>query len=129
MAARRTEIAQRYSAELQKFPELQLPDANPSDTHAWHLYVLRLRTPLISIGRDRFIEELSIRGIKASVHFIPIHRFTYYREAYGYDDGRFPVASAEADRMLSLPIYPTMTDQDIDDVIWAISDIVETYRR
>jgi len=129
MAERRKEIARRYSAELELYPELQVPEADPRDSHAWHLYVLRLRTDVCGVGRDQFIEELSLRGIKASVHFIPIHRFTYYRGKYGYVDEQFPVASAEAERILSLPIYPSMSDHDIDDVIWAVTDTIETHRR
>ena len=97
--------------------------------HGWHLYILRLRPPALRIGRDRFIEELAARNIGTSVHFIPIHVHPYYRDKYRYAADAFPVAYDAFQRMLSLPLNPRLSDQDVADVIEAVLDIVRTHRR
>src|SRR5579884_535458 len=128
MLSRRMEVARRYSAAFKSRPELQPPADLPHVQHSWHLYILRLHPENLRIGRDRFVEELQTRGIGTSVHFIPLHTFTYYRQRYGFQDGMFPVAMAQFERMLSLPIYSKMSDADVDDVIDAVGDIVERHR-
>lgn len=126
MWRRRCVIAARYSSVFDGVPELQSPVALEWVGHSWHLYVLRLHTERLSIGRDAFLEELRARGILTSVHFIPLHTFTYYRDTYGYRETDFPVAWREFQRMFSLPIYPTMSDADVEDVIDAVLDVVQT---
>lgn len=76
-----------------------------------------------------FIEELRIRNIGTSVHFIPIHLHPYYRNKYGYKPEDFPIAYANYQRIISLPLYPRMTDQDVYDVIEAVLDVVRIYKR
>jgi perosamine synthetase len=124
---RRGAIAARYSAEFGRYPELEVPSFRPDVSHSWHLYILRLRLDRLCLTRDRYIDELADRGIKTSVHFIPLHSFTYYRSTYGYRDEAFPVASEEFRRMLSLPIYPAMSDLDVERVIAAVVDVVERF--
>ncbi|HHY93425.1 MAG TPA: DegT/DnrJ/EryC1/StrS aminotransferase family protein, partial [Firmicutes bacterium] len=97
--------------------------------HAWHLYVLRLRLEALHIDRDRFIEELKARNIGVSVHFIPVHLHPYYRDKYGYKPEDFPVAYENYLRMISLPLNPRLTDEDVADVIEAVLDVVKTFRR
>jgi len=94
--------------------------------HAWHLYMLRLNLDMLTIDRGQFIEELKARNIGSSVHFIPLHLHPYYRETYGYKPEDFPVAYSEFSREISLPIYSKMTEQDVQDVIAAVLEIVET---
>jgi dTDP-4-amino-4,6-dideoxygalactose transaminase len=84
---------------------------------------------VLRIGRDQFIDELATRNIGASVHFIPIHVHRYYREKYGYPADRFPVAYDSFQRMISLPLNPRLSDQDVADVIEAVLDIVREQRR
>jgi dTDP-4-amino-4,6-dideoxygalactose transaminase len=122
--ARRKEIAQRYTDAFSAVPSLQTPTVHPDAEPAWHIYALRLSPESLSLSRNEFIEELKLRGISASVHFIPIHLHPYYRDRYGYRPEDFPVSYAEYQRLVSLPIYPRMTDQDVDDVIGAVLDIV-----
>jgi perosamine synthetase len=129
MAARRAEIAGRYSSALAQFSELEAPTSHDDVQHSWHIYLLRLNLDQMTIDRDRFVDELTSRGIGVSVHFIPVHSFTYYREKYGYTDSAFPVAAGEFRRSLSLPIYSAMSDSDVDDVISVVGDLVETFRR
>lgn len=124
MWQRRQEIAGQYSLAFSQLDELQVPTVRPGIEHAWHLYILRLNLELLACSRDAFIEELRARGIGTSVHFIPLHTFSYYREAYAYDDDAFPVALREFNRMLSLPIYPSMADDDVDRVIEAVTELV-----
>jgi len=97
--------------------------------HAWHLYVLRLNLEHLKINRDQFIEELAERNIGTSVHFIPIHIHPYYKNKYGYKPEDFPIAYKNYLRIISLPLCPRMTDQDVEDVIEAVLDVVKTYKR
>ncbi len=82
----------------------------------------------MKIGRDAFIEELRARNIGASVHFIPIHMHSYYRDHHQLRPDQFPVATREFERMLSLPLSPAHSDQDVADVIEAVTDIVSRHR-
>ena len=126
---RRAAIARMYTAGFQDLEELRTPTAQPDVQHAWHLYPLRLDLEHLTISRAQFIEELHARYVNASVHFIPVHEHTYYREKYGWRPEDFPVAHREFTRMLSLPIYPLMTDDDVDDVVAAVRAVVTKYRR
>jgi dTDP-4-amino-4,6-dideoxygalactose transaminase len=83
----------------------------------------------LSIGRDRFIDELTARNIGTSVHFIPVHLHPYYRDTYGYAPASFPVAWDAFERMLSIPLHPGLTAGDVGDVIDAVLDVVRRFRR
>ena len=122
--ARRHAIAQRYNAAFSSRPELQLPAKRPEVQHAWHLYVLRLNSQ-VEIRRDQFIDEMRARNIGCSVHFIPVHLLQYYREKYHFVPEQFPVALDAYQRMLSLPLSARMTDEDVDDVIGAVTSILD----
>lgn len=127
--ARRREIVRCYNEVFSHFEELQTPVERPEVESAWHLYVLRLNLDRLTIDRARFIEELKARNIGTSVHFIPIHLHPYYRDKYGYKPQDFPVAYREYQRIISLPLNLRMSDQDVEDVIEAVTDVVDTYRR
>jgi dTDP-4-amino-4,6-dideoxygalactose transaminase len=126
---RRREVMAAYQAAFESEDALELPVERPWVEHGWHLYVLRLRSAALRIGRDRFIEELGVRNIGTSVHFIPIHLHPYYRDRYGYRAAAFPVAYDSFQRMTSLPLNPRLSHQDVADVIEAVLDVVRTYRR
>ena len=83
---------------------------------------------LLDLNRSEFIEELRARNIGTSVHFIPLHRHPFYRDRFGYRPEQFPVAEEIYRGLLSLPLYPKMTDQDVVDVIEAVRDIVAAHR-
>ncbi len=127
--ARRHAIVQRYNQVFSQLPQLQPPTERPEVESAWHIYALRLNLDQLTIDRARFIEELKLRNIGTSVHFIPNHLHPYYRNKYGYQPEDFPVAYREYQRLVSLPLYPRMTDQDVEDVIDAVTDVVNQYRR
>ncbi len=125
MRERRAEIARRYTEAFSTLPELQPPLAGDEGQHAWHLYMLRLNLDRLTIDRAAFIEQMKAANIGTSVHFIPFHLHPYYRENYHYQPEDFPAAYREYQREVSLPIYSRMTDEDIDDVIGAVTGIVE----
>ncbi len=130
MWARRQTIAETYTAAFGRMAEVQTPEAAaPGDQHAWHLYLLRLNLDRLKINRAQFIESLKALNIGASVHFIPLHLHPYYRDTYGYRPEDFPVAFREYQRVVSLPIYSRMTDQDVQDVIDAVTAIVADSRQ
>ncbi|MCI0416469.1 DegT/DnrJ/EryC1/StrS aminotransferase family protein [bacterium] len=135
MWERRKQIASAYMKAFSSFEELELPSLLEDCEHAWHLFPLRFHTEFFendeSPGwfRNRFIEEMKERNIGTSVHFIPLHLHPYYREIYGYEVNDFPVAYAQSQRVVSLPIYSRMTEDDVQDVIDAVGQIVQQYRR
>ncbi|MBN1678934.1 MAG: DegT/DnrJ/EryC1/StrS family aminotransferase [Anaerolineae bacterium] len=129
MQARRRAIAARYTAAFDELDAVQPLVERPDTQSAWYLYVLRLNLDRLTIDRDRFIDELHLRNIGTSVHFIPIHLHPYYRHKYGYQPDDFPVAHREYHRLISLPLHPGLTDADVDDVIAAVADIAALFRR
>jgi dTDP-4-amino-4,6-dideoxygalactose transaminase len=126
---RRREIVAAYNTAFEPMDALETPVERPEVEHAWHLYVLRLRFGALQIGRDQFIEELTARNIGTSVHFIPIHIHPFYRQKYGYLPENFPVAHGAYQRMLSLPLHPGLTDDDVTDVITAVLDVAKRFAR
>jgi dTDP-4-amino-4,6-dideoxygalactose transaminase len=125
---RRQEIAAMYSRAFSDLPEIFLPSRLPGRTHTFHLYPIRLNADLLQLNRSAFIEELRARNIGTSVHFIPLHRHPFYRDRYGYQPDQFPTCEAIYQGLLSLPLYPRMTDRDATDVIEAVRDVVAAHR-
>jgi dTDP-4-amino-4,6-dideoxygalactose transaminase len=126
---RRREVVRLYAEAFRGEDALELPVERAEVEHAWHLYVLRLRPGVLQIGRDQVISELARRNIGTSVHFIPIHLHSYYRDKYGYAPTAFPVALDNYERMLSLPLHAGLADHEVADVIEAVMDVVRTFRR
>ena len=124
---RRREIAQRYSAAFQNVPGVVVPavreDANP----AWHLYPIRLDSAKLTADRAQVFRALRAENIGVNVHYIPVHLHPYYRDHFGFRGGEFPVAEDAYDRLISLPMFHGMTDQDVRDVIAAVSKVCEAY--
>jgi dTDP-4-amino-4,6-dideoxygalactose transaminase len=119
----RRAIAERYSAAFAPFEELVIPTVLPDRSTSWHLYVLRLRLDRLKGDRNGFIQHLQRRGVTCSVHFIPLHLHPFYKREYGYRVGDFPRAEQEYRACFSLPIYPTMTEEQIR---YVISSVIET---
>jgi dTDP-4-amino-4,6-dideoxygalactose transaminase len=127
MQRRRREIAAAYNDAFADHPALQLPAERDEVEHAWQLYVLRLRTDELLLTRNDFIREMHERNVGTSVHFIPIHYHEYYRDRYSYKPGDFPVAEESFERMVSLPVHPALTDDDVSYVISAVLEIGERF--
>ncbi len=126
---RRTAIAHAYSSALRNEPALEVPEVEPGVEHAWHLYVLRIRPDQLRIDRAQMVERLRERGVGTSVHCIPLNTMHFYQERYGYRTGDFPIAEDVYRRCLSLPIYPSMSDEDVACVIDAVLSLVRDNRR
>ncbi|WP_346929319.1 DegT/DnrJ/EryC1/StrS aminotransferase family protein [Clostridium sp.] len=129
MQDRRKEIVKKYEEAFSKLDGIKLPPEAAYTTHSWHLYVVRLELDKLTIDRDKFIELMGEANIGTSVHFIPVHLMSYYRENYGYNEGDLPVAESYFDTILSLPLYPKMTDEDVQDVINAVTHIISSYHK
>jgi dTDP-4-amino-4,6-dideoxygalactose transaminase len=115
---RRAEIAGLYHHGLQGLPVI-LPPAGTGDVHSWHLYALRL-APAAHVGRDALIEHLYAQGVGCSVHYIPLHLQPYWRDRYSLSEARFPHSQMAYEALVSLPIYPRMSDSDVGRVIAAL---------
>lgn len=125
----RAMIAKEYSLGLESLEAFAIPGVSPWSQHAWHLFVIRVNTSVLRIGRDRVIEELKLRGIGSSVHFIPLHLHPLYQKTLGYRTGQFPNAEELFECSLSLPIFPGMTSEDVARVVSALHDIAREFRR
>jgi dTDP-4-amino-4,6-dideoxygalactose transaminase len=125
----RRRLAAHFNDRLASVPGIVLPVEREGTTHAWHLYVVRLRPEVLTISRDEFIVAMKERGIGTSVHFIPIHHHPYYRETYGWAPGDFPMADEAFGTMLSLPLYTRMSEREVDRVITAVEDIARAHRK
>ena len=117
-----------YAKAFADLSEIQLPACRNGVQHAWHLFVIQLNLERLKINRNQFIEALRKKEIGTSVHFIPLHFHPYYRDKFRYKPEDFPNASAIFDRIISLPIYPKMTEGNVRDVIVAVRQIVQQYR-
>ena len=127
---RRKEVAERYNSVFGNNPTLQIPCGDsPYRKHSWHLYSLCLNLDCLTIDRSRFIEELKSKGIGCSVHWMPLHLHPYYRKQYGLGEEFFPQAGSLWIRQISLPIYPSMTDEEIDYVIEAVEEVSKRFKK
>ena len=129
MLEKRTNIAKIYSDNLTNIPSITLPKSNKENRHSWHLYVIQIDTNYLNIGRDEFITKLKEYNIGTSVHFIPLHRHPYYKNNFGYSHKEFPNAETIYNSSISLPIYPKMTESDVDNVIQAVKHIAHANQK
>jgi dTDP-4-amino-4,6-dideoxygalactose transaminase len=116
---RRVAIAQRYQEAFADLPLVLPAEAPVGDVHAWHLYVARL-APDVPMSRDTFIERMAANSIQCGVHFIPLHRLTYWRQRRDIATAHLPKADAAFERSVSLPLFPGMSDMDVEAVIAAV---------
>ncbi|MBF5003278.1 DegT/DnrJ/EryC1/StrS family aminotransferase [Diaphorobacter caeni] len=117
MQQRRAEIARQFDAAFASMNVVRPPQAESGDVHSWHLYPILVPE---GVDRDAFIERMFEQGIGMSVHYIPLHQQSYWRESCKLDAKDFPVSQAVYERTASLPIYTRMTDADVQRVIAAV---------
>jgi len=129
MTSTRQRIAARYTAAFRDVDCMETPVVPEDRATSWHLYILRLHLNRLRIDRSQFIRELADRGVSTSVHFIPLHLQPAYQRGYGYRAGDLPVAEREYHRSLSLPVFSGMREEEIEQVIWAVSDVASTWSR
>jgi dTDP-4-amino-4,6-dideoxygalactose transaminase len=129
MQRRRQALARRYTRLLGDVEAFETPAAPAGMRHAWHLYIVRLRPGVLRVGRDRFLEQLGAAGIGHSVHFLPLHLFSWYRKTFGYRAGDFPHTERESARAFSLPLHPGLSHADQDRIVATLRSLAERLRR
>jgi perosamine synthetase len=127
--ARRREIAAIYTSAFSEIPGVIPPAVRAEANPAWHLYPIRLDLARLTADRAQIFRALRAENIGVNVHYIPVHTNPYYREKFGYKGGEFPVAEDAYERLISLPMFHAMSDQDVKDVIAAVTKVVSTYSR
>lgn len=125
----RNRCAQRYHSAMTSLESVEAPRVMPGISHAWHLYVIQLDLETLRIGRDKLSDLLNERGIGTSVHYLPLHMQSYYRKTFGYRPEDLPSAAAAYKRILSLPIFPSLEDQDIDYTVNILCSLLKKFRR
>jgi dTDP-4-amino-4,6-dideoxygalactose transaminase len=122
MRKEREEVAQYYFEEFRDVEQIELPLQNSDRIHSWHLFPIRLRLESLAIGRDLFMEQLKNAGVGCSVHWRPLHLHPYYQLEFGWQEASFPVATDLWERVISLPIFPAMSKEELQYVV----DVVKT---
>jgi len=121
---RRREIVSIYNKVFSGIDEVKIPTEKENVFSSYHLYVLLIDFVGIGINRVEFMEKLKEKGILTQVHYIPVHLQPYYRDNFGYRDGNYPVAEEYYQKAISLPLYPSMTDEDVEYVIKCLREII-----
>lgn len=127
--SQRRKIAAQYTAAFRDLPGLVLPAVRADVDPAWHLYPIRLNLNRLNANRAQVFRALRSENIGVNVHYIPVHQHPYYRDRFGCLDGDYPVAENAYQRLISLPIFHGMTDQDVRDVIAAVKKILRAYSK
>lgn len=129
MQEKRLSIAARYQEAFGAMDAIDEPFVPEYTLHCWHLYVMRIVPEVLTIDRDQFIVELNQRNIGTSVHFIPVHNMSAYTKRFGYQPQDFPNTQKHFERCISLPLYPTLTDEQVQYIINGVRDIAEKYHK
>ena len=124
--ARRREIAAQYAEAFRELPAIVLPAVREGVNPAWHLYPVRLNLEMLAVGRGEIFRALRAENIGVNVHYIPVHQHPYYRERFKSKEG-YPVAEDAYERLISLPMFHSMTAQDVEDVIHALGKVVTCF--
>jgi perosamine synthetase len=127
--ARRRAIAERYTKAFRDIPGVKIPAVQPNVNPAWHLYPIRVDTEVLIADRAQIFRALRAENIGVNVHYIPVHLHPYYRDRFGYKGGEFPMAEDAYCRLISLPMFHSMSDQDVADVIAAVGKVIRHYAK
>lgn len=125
---RRKEIAKKYNEAFKNIDQVIIPYQGKHRESSWHLYILRLKLSELTVDRKQIFEELQNQNIGVNVHYIPVHLHPYYQQL-GYGKGDFPKAEKLYQEIITLPLFPAMSDQDVEDVIIAVTDLINLYRK
>jgi len=126
---RRREIAARYNEAFTEMEEIITPIEEDDVKAVYHIYVIQLRTELLKVGRKEIFEALRAENIGVHVHYMPLHLHPFYQREFGYKKGDYPRAERYYERAITLPIFPKMSDADVEDVTKAIHKVIHYYRR
>ena len=116
-----------YDEAFAQIPEIIVQKEIPESDTCRHLYIIRLDLKKLSCTRREFFDAMSAENVQCQIHYVPVYWFPYYQKL-GYKKGLCPVAEDVYKGIMSIPLYPKMTDQDVNDVIHAVTKIVENYR-
>ena len=125
---RRKEIVKKYDEALKNIPGIILQKEIPESDTCRHLYIIRLDSDRLACTRRQFFDAMSSENVQCQIHYIPVYWFPYYQKL-GYQNGICPAAEKIYKGIMSIPLYPKMTDQDVDDVIHAVKKVAENYRK
>jgi perosamine synthetase len=125
---RRKEIANRYTEAFRQNDTVIVPFQKEDRESSWHLYVIRLNLDKLRVGRKKVFEALIKENIGVNVHYIPVHLHPYYQRL-GYSRGIAPVSEQVYEGIITLPLFPAMTDTDVEDVIQAVNKVTKHYKR
>jgi dTDP-4-amino-4,6-dideoxygalactose transaminase len=114
---RRRKVVDKYNEAFKEMPEIVIPRDIEDGKHAWHLYIIQLNTERLNITRDEFIAAMLEENVECGVHYIPLHFHTFYQQKYGYERGDFPNAEMAYERVVTLPLHPNLTEDDVHYVI------------
>jgi perosamine synthetase len=126
---RRREIANTYDHAFSQMPEIMVQQVNSDVKHAYHIYVVQLYKERLKAGRKEIFDALRAENIGVNVHYLPVHLHPFYKNQFSYKAGDFPKAEEYYTRAITLPIFPAMTDEDVNDVIEALRKVIAYYRR
>jgi perosamine synthetase len=129
MRRKRERIAAAYWDAFSEVEEIGLPVGDSNRIHSWHLFPIRLRLTRLTIDRNKFIEELAQSGVASSVHWRPLHLHPYYQESFGWRPEDCPVATETWRRLVSLPLFPSMREEEIEHVIHTVKSLCARYAR
>jgi dTDP-4-amino-4,6-dideoxygalactose transaminase len=126
---RRTEIAAKYNEAFAEMPEIITPVEKKNTKAVYHLYVLQLQLERLKTGRKHIFEALRAENIGVSVHYIPVHLHPYYQKEFGYKQGDYPRAERYYERAITLPIFPKMSNEDVEDVVKAVKKVIAYFSK
>lgn len=124
---RRKEIVRKYDEAFKLIPELTIQKEIPESDTCRHLYIIRLNLDKLSCTRKEFFDAMSAENVQCQIHYVPVYWFPYYQDL-GYKKGLCPNAEKVYSEIMSIPLYPKMSDKDVDDVIHAVNKVIENYR-
>lgn len=126
--SRRKEIVRRYNEAFAEVPEIIVQEEIPESDTCRHLYIIQLDLEKLNCTRREFFDAMCAENVQPQIHYIPVYWFPYY-QSLGYEKGLCPKAEKLYGRIMSIPLYPKMTDADVEDVIHAVTKVVENYRK
>ena len=125
---RRKQIVERYDAAFSEMPEIIVQKEILESETTRHLYIIQLNLEKLNCTRREFFDAMAAENIQCQVHYVPVYWFPVYQK-FGYKKGNCPNAEKIYNGCMSIPLYPSLTDSDVDDVIRAVRKIVRAYRR
>ena len=127
--SRRRDIASYYSQALAGLAGIIIPVERPEVKSAWHLYPIRVELEKFTAGRKEIFQALRQENIEVNVHYIPVHMHPYYQRRFGYGGGEYPVAESAYESLITLPMFDSMSQADVENVVEAVSKVVGYYRK